>query len=155
MQTKEIVYRPALHADTAAAEKVLFQCGLRSEDICADETHYELAELGGRIIGIVGIENAGGDAVLLRSLAVLQEFRGQGIGAELMRRITGVAIKSATSMYLFSTEAGDYYRGLGYVEVPVEEVTAAVGQTPQVRKYEQLGWLPTEIAWKKGLAPFT
>lgn len=153
MQTRGIAYRVALPADVTAAEEVLLRRGLRSEDICANGTHYEIAELRGRVIGIVGIENAGGDAVLLRSLAVLHEFRGQGIGAELMRRITEIAAMSATKMYLFSTEAGDYYRSLGYLQVSVDEAVVAVGQTPQVRKYEQLGWLPTEVAWKKKLAP--
>lgn len=154
MQAKEIAYRAVCPADIAAAAEVLMQCGLRSEDICAHGSHYEIAELGGRLIGVVGIENASGDAVLLRSLAVLHEFRDRGIGTELMRRITMIAAMSATRMYLFSTDAGDYYRSLGFLEVPVDEAVAAIGHTPQVQKYEELGWLPTEVPWKRNLVNF-
>lgn len=151
MPQSELVYRAARSADIPGIETLLDDCELRSEDVCVPRTHYELAEDGKQIVGVVGIENAGGQAVLLRSLAVSPAHRSHGVGRELMKRITEIAAQSATDMFLFSTDAGDYYRSLGYCEVPVDEVVMAVGQTPQVVKYRELGWLPTEVAWRKSL----
>jgi N-acetylglutamate synthase-like GNAT family acetyltransferase len=144
--------RPAARQDVRQMVAVLDGCDLRSEDICADDTFYLVATLDDRIVGTVGIENAAGSAVLLRSLAVLPELRSKGIGARLMSEITSQARTSARTIYLFSTGAGDYYQARGYVEVPVDEVVSAVGRTPQVRKYEDLGWLPTEVGWRLALS---
>ena len=138
--------------DVRQMVEVLNACDLRSEDICVDGTFYLVATLEDRIVGTVGIENANGRAVLLRSLAVLPEFRSQRIGARLMSEITSQVRASARSIYLFSTGAGDYYQAQGYVEVPVDEVVNAVGRTPQVQKYQDLGWLPTEVGWRLALS---
>jgi N-acetylglutamate synthase-like GNAT family acetyltransferase len=144
--------RQAGQQDVRQMVEVLHACDLRSEDICADGTFYLVAILGDRIVGTVGIENANGSAVLLRSLAVLPQLRSLGIGARLMSEITSHARTNARRIYLFSTGAGDYYQARGYVEVPVDEVVCAVGRTPQVQKYEDLGWLPTEVGWRLALS---
>lgn len=144
--------RRAGQQDVGRMVEVLQACDLRSEDICVDGTFYLVAIVEDRIVGTVGIENATGSAVLLRSLAVLPGLRSLGIGARLMSEITSHARTKAKSIYLFSTGAGDYYQARGYVEVPVTEVVGAVGRTPQVRKYEDLGWLPTEVGWRLTLA---
>jgi N-acetylglutamate synthase-like GNAT family acetyltransferase len=143
--------RQAGQQDVHRMVEVLDACGLRSEDICVDGTFYLVAVLGERIVGTVGIENADGSAVLLRSLAVLPELQGLGIGARLMREMRHRARTHAGNIYLFSTGAGDYYQAQGYIEVPVNEVVGAVGRTPQVQKYEDLGWLPTEVGWRLAL----
>jgi hypothetical protein len=35
--------------------------------------------------------------------------------------------------------------------VPVSEVVAALPDCPQVNHFDRIGWLPTEIAWRKDL----
>jgi hypothetical protein len=37
---------------------------------------------------------------------------------------------------------------LGFREVPVSELVAALPEAPQVRQYAALGWLSTEVAWR-------
>lgn len=49
--------------------------------------------------------------------------------------------------YLFSTGAGPYWMRLGFRETPAPELIAAMPDAPQVRRYDELGWLPTEVAW--------
>lgn len=144
--------RQAGQQDVDQMVEVLDACGLRSDDICVEGAFYLAAILGQRIVGTVGIENADGSAVLLRSLAVLPELQGLGIGARLISEVTSRARRSARHIYLFSTGAGHYYQAQGYVEVPVNEVVRAVGRTPQVQKYEDLGWLPTEVGWRLALS---
>ena len=53
--------------------------------------------------------------------------------------------------YLFSTEAGAFWSRQGFREVPVPELVAALPDAPQVRHYDQQGWLPDEVAWRKDL----
>ena len=40
---------------------------------------------------------------------------------------------------------------MGFHEVPVPELVAALPAAPQVRHYDALGWLPTEVAWRRDL----
>ena len=53
--------------------------------------------------------------------------------------------------YLFSTDAGAFWARTGFREVPVPELVAALPAAPQVRHYDALGWLPTEVAWRRDL----
>jgi predicted N-acetyltransferase YhbS len=54
-------------------------------------------------------------------------------------------------IYLFSTGAGAYWQRLGFREVAVAELVSAMLAAPQVKRYEVLGWLPTEVAWRRDL----
>ena len=40
---------------------------------------------------------------------------------------------------------------MGFHEVPVSELIAVLPDAPQVHRYEMLGWLPTEVAWRRDL----
>ncbi|MEP7115425.1 MAG: hypothetical protein ABI862_19335 [Ilumatobacteraceae bacterium] len=51
----------------------------------------------------------------------------------------------------FSTDAGAFWSRQGFRKVPVPELVAALPDAPQVRHYEQQGWLPDEVAWCKVL----
>ncbi len=138
--------------DLTAITSVVAACGLKTDDILAPGTAWFVAEGDGAITGTVGIEGFGCAAVLLRSLSVLPLHRNTGIGAELTRFAEDASrAAGAKYLYLFSTGAGAYYRRTGYVEAPVVELTDALPDVPQVRQYERLGWLPTEIAWRKPL----
>jgi N-acetylglutamate synthase-like GNAT family acetyltransferase len=127
---------------------LLAQHHLGTDSVLAAGTRYWLAEgADRRLTGVVGLEY-GADAVLLRSAAVDPGARGRGVGSALVRE----ALRSAASegyrrAYLFSTGAGPYWSKLGFREVPVPELVADLPNAPQVRRYEQLGWLPTEVAW--------
>ena len=37
---------------------------------------------------------------------------------------------------------------MGFVEVPVSAVLERLPQVPQVLQFADLGWLPTEFAWR-------
>lgn len=74
----------------------------------------------------------------------------QGLGTSLVQH----ALTAATGyqhVYLFSTGAGAYWQRLKFQEVPVSELVAVLPEVPQVKQYELLGWLPTEIAWRHDL----
>ena len=138
-------------AEPREAERVcalLAQLHLGVDNVLAPGTRYWVAEgPGHELVGVVGLEY-GAEVVLLRSAAVDPLARGRGVGAALVRE----ALRSAASAgyaraYLFSTGAGPYWAKLGFRQIPVPELVAALPEAPQVRRYEELGWLPTEVAW--------
>jgi N-acetylglutamate synthase-like GNAT family acetyltransferase len=111
-------------------------------------TKYWGAFVNGELAGLIGCEyeNLYG---LLRSAIVAKDFRGQGIGKQLTRLLINDAEqKNLEAIYLFSTGAGHYWRNFGFKETLVAEVVEKLANAPQVKLFGDLGWLPTEIAYK-------
>jgi|AGTN01.3.fsa_nt_gi N-acetylglutamate synthase and related acetyltransferases len=124
---------------------------LRPEDILAEGTRYWGALAHDTLVGVVGCEYDGRCA-LLRSALVLPPYRGQGIAA----RLTQTLLQAATEMgleavYLFSTDAGPYWVRQGFCNVPVEEVVQHMPGAYQVKLFDRLGWLPTEVTYRYAL----
>ncbi len=150
MKEAHTLIREASLADISKLQTVLIQAQLSDDDILADRTRYWLAEnVDGQPVGIVGLELGEAD-VLLRSAAVSPSLRGQGLGTSLVQGALDAAA-GYRHVYLFSTGAGAYWRRLGWLRVPVSELVAALPHAPQVVRYEMLGWLPTEVAWRYDL----
>jgi N-acetylglutamate synthase-like GNAT family acetyltransferase len=138
-------------AELGEAERIcalLAHMRLGTDSVLAPGTRYWLAEGASReLAGVVGLEY-GAEAVLLRSAAVEPVARGRGVGTALVREaLRSAATAGYSRAYLFSTGAGQYWTKLGFREAPVPELVAALPDAPQVRRYEELGWLPTEVAW--------
>lgn len=101
-----------------------------------------------QICGTIGVEH-GDDAWLLRSAVVDQHARGHSIGRALTRALIDSASQHGIRrIYCFSTDAGDFWQHMGFWEVPVAELLAALPNAPQVAQFDRLGWLPTEVAWR-------
>lgn len=76
--------------------------------------------------------------------------RNQGLGRMLVAHILELAAAAGhRRVYLFSTDAGGYWQRFGFQEVPVEELVQVPSNAPQVRLFAELGWLPTEVAWRR------
>ncbi len=101
-----------------AVTEVIAQCGLHTEDITAELLRNTiLARKGPRIIGTVALEVSGSFG-LLRSLAVLEKFRGQGVARQLIL----AAEKSARQMgihtlYLLTLTAEKYLSRRGFESI--------------------------------------
>jgi N-acetylglutamate synthase-like GNAT family acetyltransferase len=104
--------RAATTQDLAAVESAL-----RSSDLPLDGLHeqfgegYAVAESGGQVIGVEGIEVYGRDG-LLRSAAVVSAWRGKGVGDALTRDRTECA--------------GDYFPRFGFERVDRDAAPPAV-----------------------------
>lgn len=150
---EDITVRAAVPGDAEAIASLLAACGLSPAGVLAAGSGYWIAEDAGRAVGVVGLEY-GSAAALLRSAAVAPGHRGRGIGTMLLERAESeAAARHVAELYLFSTGAGAYWQSRGFVEVPVDDVVSALPDAFQVRHYAELGWLPTEIAWRKSLRP--
>ena len=130
-----------------AMATVLAACGLSSFGILNPGTLYWVCRSGNALVGICGLE-VGDRCALLRSVCVVESERGKGIA----ERLVGCALSEATRLevqhvYLFSKDTGHYFERLGWRAVPVAEVAARLPQTPQARRYEEIGWYPDERAF--------
>ena len=78
---------------------------------------YAIAESDGRLLGVEGIEVYGNDG-LLRSAAVVAEWRGKGVGDALTRdRIEWARRRGLQSLFLLTTTAGEYFQRFGFSKV--------------------------------------
>ena len=80
----------------------------------------------GRVVGVAGLEIHGDDG-LLRSVAVDEDYRGQGLGASLIEEALARAgrLKLAT-VYLLTNDARDYFARHGFSDCPREEAPPAI-----------------------------
>ena len=147
-RTIVLAIRPALAADLSAITGLLAASDLRTEGILADNTRYWIASDGmERPIGAIGVE-LGQTCALLRSAVVTPAHRGQKIGAQLTEHALDWAWQNGLrAVYCFSTDAGDYWMRRGFAQCAVDEVVLALPEAPQVRLFESLGWLRSEIAY--------
>ncbi len=106
--------RDARASDTAAIHALLRGCRLPIEGVPNDAALLLVAESGGRIAGVAGLELHGADA-LLRSVAVAPELRGQRIAsrlcAEAERRAPALGAKR---VFLLTETAERFFARRGY-----------------------------------------
>jgi N-acetylglutamate synthase-like GNAT family acetyltransferase len=139
--------RIATQNDLEVVRDILETSQLSAHGILEPNTTYWLAEINDPA-GCIGLE-WGARAALLRSAAVLPDHRGNGIGTRLLETaLNGARDRQKRFVYLFSTDAGEYWTHQGFQEVPVPELVKALPDVPQVHHYRDIGWLPTEIAWR-------
>jgi amino-acid N-acetyltransferase len=95
---------------------------------------FFVAEDQGRIVGAVGLEPYGPDA-LLRSAVVHPDSRGTGIGEALVERLLGHARERGTrAVYLLTTTADRYFPRFGFDRVTREDVPEAVKGSVEFRE---------------------
>lgn len=115
--------------DEAEVVRLLQVCDLPTADVAEHLPHFFLARSDGALVGVAGLQPAG-EAALLRSLAVVAEFRGQGIARALCARVAEHAAASGLpSLYLLTTTAAPFFAKLGFSKVERRAVPEAVQST--------------------------
>jgi N-acetylglutamate synthase-like GNAT family acetyltransferase len=129
--------------DIELVRAMLARGGLTTDGIEWPAACYLLAYFGDDAVGVIGVEPKV-DAALLRSLYVDESMRGRGIGATLFAAARKAAhTRGARHLYLFSTDAGEFFERHGFTIVPVADVLAALPGVPQVEHYRAR---PEELA---------
>ncbi len=109
--------------------------GMMTDGIEWPSACYLMAFDGDEAVGVVGIEPFL-DSALLRSLYVAPAYRRRGVGRDLVAAARKAAhSRGARQLYLFSTDAGDFFTRIGFDPAPVAEVTEALRGTPQADYY--------------------
>ena len=126
---------------TAAA--LLEAQGLPVSDITDEHLeHFFFVGSDGSPTGLVGLEVYGSDA-LLRSLVVGENARGGGLGSNLVEHAERYAVtKGVRSLYLLTTTAEAFFKGLGY-----ERIDRSQAPTSLKRTREFAGLCPASSAF--------
>ena len=93
-------------------------------------TFFKAVSADGRIAGFSGIERCGGDC-LLRSVVVLPDRRGEGLG-RLVVDETLAGLGRGGDVFLATTGAASFFARIGFTEVQRASVPAAVLATRQL-----------------------
>lgn len=131
--TRPISLRPSTSADDPGLRSFLEAAGLPAADVETGRQEYLLAEEDGRLVGTIGLEFVGQDA-LVRSLAVAPGRRGQGLAGRLDDAALALArSRRIRTLYLLTTTAEAYAARRGYERIPRDEVPPAVLALPQFK----------------------
>src|SRR3984957_16386888 len=118
--------------DFAVVRAMLARGGLMTDGVEWPAACYIVAYFGDDAVGVVGVEPKI-DAALIRSLYVDESMRRRGIGAALIAAARKAAhTRGARHLYLFSTDAGEFFERHGFKTVAVDDVIAAIPGVPQV-----------------------
>ena len=121
--------------DTGQVQRLLADCGLPSEDAGSHIEHFLIARSGDDLAGTVGLEHAGTSA-LLRSLAVADKYRGQGLAKLLYDRILAYAhARGIETLYLLTLSADGFFRHRGF---GTAERSSAPKQIAATREFSTL-----------------
>jgi amino-acid N-acetyltransferase len=118
---------PARAHDLDGALALLQRSALPLQDVAERWGHYFVVrEDDGRVVGVAGLELHGEDG-LLRSVAVDEAYRDQGLAALLV----GSALERARllelhGVYLLTATARAYFARLGFADCPRADAPAAI-----------------------------
>lgn len=117
------------NAELAAA---LQRNGLPTDDLEeSGRRFFGFRDAEGRRVGFIGVEWAGGDA-LLRSLVVEEDRRGQGFGQGIARwALDWLQRQGVREVYLLTTTAATLAARMGFQPVNRDEVPATIRTTRQ------------------------
>ena len=146
---KHIRLLQAAPDDFDTIKALLIQAELYTSSVTPEGATYWLAYLDGVPGGCIGLEHGQGVS-LIRSTAVAPPFRGYGLGRALvLSALTHASLRGDHTVYLFSSEAGDYWKRFGFVPSTSAEVEAAIPEAPQVKSGMCKGWIHEEQVWKR------
>ena len=121
---------PARPHDLRGALELLGRSELTQQDVSEGWGHYFVVrEDDGRVVGVAGLE-LHGDFGLLRSVAVDEDYRGQGLAAALIEAVLQRAQRvGLRSVYLLTTSARDYFARRGFANVRRDDAPAAIRES--------------------------
>jgi N-acetylglutamate synthase-like GNAT family acetyltransferase len=94
---------------------------------------YAVARSGSNVVAVAGLE-IHGDVGLLRSLAVLPAQRRAGVARQLVEnRLSAAREQSLRAVYLLTTTASDYFRGLGFEDRARTKAPEVLRQSSEFR----------------------
>ncbi|HVO10632.1 MAG TPA: arsenic resistance N-acetyltransferase ArsN2 [Vicinamibacteria bacterium] len=118
---------PARPHDLKDALALLGRSQLTEQDVAEHWGHYFVVrEDDGRVVGVAGLEVHGAFG-LLRSVAVDEDYRRQGLAAGLVTAVVERArhLRMA-DLYLLTTDARGYFERHGFRECPRQEAPPAI-----------------------------
>ena len=126
--------RAATPADLDAVLALLVASDLPEAGVAEHLGDFLVAEDGGRLVGVAGIEVHGRDGVL-RSVVVDPDRRGTGLGGRLTESALAVArYRGLRRLYLLTTTAEDYFPRHGFRRIERAAAPPNVRQSVEFRE---------------------
>lgn len=146
-----LTLRPARSTDRAEVERLLIELDLPTAGVPAEMERFWVAEHGGVIVGVTGVEMYG-EAGLLRSVAVAAEWRRGGLARTLVNQaLEAVRGDGCREVFLLTTSAERYFPRLGFVVIGRDTVPEGVRASVEFR-----GACPdTAVVMHRKLAPIS
>ncbi|AIF53456.1 arsenite methyltransferase [Pelosinus sp. UFO1] len=120
--------RIAKDTDLSAIHKLLLENGLTSSGVEENLANF-LVAVQERVIGVIGLEFAG-TQVMLRSMAVLQEFRKRKIATALVEHSLSIARQAGIQeIYLLTQTAEKFAARWGFYKIERSEISADLMQS--------------------------
>jgi amino-acid N-acetyltransferase len=115
-------------------KQLLAVCELPYEDITpAHLRHFLTVQGGSQLAGVVGLEFSG-DVGLLRSLAVIEQYRGSGIGSQLVNDAEEYArSQGVKTLYLLTTTAEVFFAKRGYKQTDRKRAPRELQETAEFK----------------------
>lgn len=130
----QAVVRSATKADHGAVRALLEAATLPVAGVPSTLTDFYVAEDQGRVVGAVGLELYGLDA-LLRSVVIDPAVRGSGVGRALVERALDHARdRGIRAVYLLTTTAERYFPRFGFDRITREDIPHAVQSSVEFRE---------------------
>lgn len=118
----EISIVAASPTDLGAIKAMLVSSGLPTAGVDEHWKTFIVARDGEHVVACGGAE-AYPVAALIRSIAVVPEYRGQGLGRRIVRQLLDrLASRGIREFYLLTTTAEDYFRKRGFRSIDRDEV---------------------------------
>jgi amino-acid N-acetyltransferase len=122
MSDPEIVISPATAADVENVKALLTASGLPTAGLDEHWKTFIVARDGDKLVGCGGSE-AYQFAALIRSVAVVPEYRSHGVGRRIVRQLLDrLASRGLREFYLLTTTAEEYFRKRGFKTIDRDEV---------------------------------
>jgi amino-acid N-acetyltransferase len=126
--------RPAELSDLDPVLELLRAAALPAAGVSESLSHFLVAEDGGRMVGVAGLELYGSSAIL-RSVAVVPAWRGSGLARQLIDRLlTTAQDRGIDDIYLLTTTAEHYFPRYGFACIARDDVPAAVRESIEFRE---------------------
>ena len=126
-----IEFSAATQKDVPAITALLCEASLPHGDFADHLDHFLAAHRGSEIVGAIGFELHGADA-LLRSLVVAPALRGGGLGGRLVEQLTAVAVAQGVKrFYLLTTTAESFFAKRGFRRTARQMVPAGIAATKE------------------------
>lgn len=125
--------RAATPGDRAAVQALLLASDLPVDGIPASLESFLVAERDDAVVGVIGLECYGADA-LLRSAAVHPAFRGTGLGASLVDGIMAQAeTRGIAVLWILTTTAERWFPRFGFAVAARTDVPVTVQASREFR----------------------
>ncbi len=133
MTKAQIAFSIALPGDLAQLRSFVQAAGLPTDDVQLGAQQYLLAREGEHLVGTVGLEVVGCDA-LARSLAVAPDRRGKGIGERLLQALAERASSQGIkALYALTITAERYATARGFERIDRMDVPSGIAALAQFR----------------------